>query len=153
MRDYVARAGRLAGRAGPPRRRPAASSTPPCRPTPSRTSASPWPSAPRWSTPDLHDVDDEEWAAFLARLVRRTIATSPTTAADGNRHMRVQIDSERCQGHGRCYDLAPELFGEDEDGYAVLVLDGGRVPPEPGGRRPLAVANCPEQAIDVLEEA
>ena len=34
--------------------------------------------------------------------------------------MRVSIDSATCQGHGRCYDLAPDLFGEDEEGYAVL---------------------------------
>ena len=28
--------------------------------------------------------------------------------------MKVQIDSKLCQGHGRCYDLAPDLFGEDD---------------------------------------
>ncbi|WP_448628509.1 ferredoxin [Geodermatophilus sp. URMC 64] len=66
--------------------------------------------------------------------------------------MRLRIDRDRCQGHGRCYDLQPDLFGEDEEGYGV-VLGDGRVPPgrEDDGR--LAVANCPEQAIDVLEEA
>ena len=31
--------------------------------------------------------------------------------------MRVSIDSGKCQGHGRCYDLAPDLFGEDEEGF------------------------------------
>ena len=66
--------------------------------------------------------------------------------------MRVQIDSERCQGHGRCYDLAPELFGEDEDGYGQ-VLGDGRVPPGLIDGAQLAVANCPEAAIAVLEEA
>ncbi|MEW2357148.1 ferredoxin [Spirillospora sp. NPDC029432] len=65
--------------------------------------------------------------------------------------MKVRIDTGRCQGHGRCYDLAPELFGEDEEGYGT-VLDGGVVPPggENGARR--AVANCPERAVDVLKE-
>ena len=28
--------------------------------------------------------------------------------------MKVRIDHERCQGHGRCYDLSPGLFGDDE---------------------------------------
>ena len=42
--------------------------------------------------------------------------------------MRVQIDSERCQGHGRCYDLAPRLFGDDDEGYGK-VLGDGVVPP------------------------
>jgi len=66
--------------------------------------------------------------------------------------MRVRIDPERCQGHGRCYDLAPGLFAEDEDGYGT-VPDDGRVPPGQEDDAELAVANCPEQAIDVLEEA
>jgi ferredoxin len=66
--------------------------------------------------------------------------------------VKVQIDSERCQGHGRCYDLAPDLFGDDDEGYGQ-VLGSGVVPPgkEHDGRR--AALNCPEHAIDVLEEA
>ena len=43
--------------------------------------------------------------------------------------MKVSIDSGRCQGHGRCYDLAPELFGEDAEGYGTVLADG-TVPPE-----------------------
>jgi ferredoxin len=65
--------------------------------------------------------------------------------------MRVRIDPERCQGHGRCYDLAPDLFGEDEDGYGT-VRDDGVVPSRREDDAELAVANCPEQAVDVLEE-
>jgi ferredoxin len=67
--------------------------------------------------------------------------------------MRVQIDSELCQGHGRCYDLAPDVFGEDEDGYAVLLSDEGRVPPALEDDARLAVANCPEEALSLVEEA
>ena len=65
--------------------------------------------------------------------------------------MKVQIDSGLCQGHGRCYDLAPGLFGEDEEGYGQ-VLGDGTVPPgqERDGR--LAVANCPEYAVQLLGE-
>ncbi|GAA2872530.1 ferredoxin [Nonomuraea rubra] len=61
--------------------------------------------------------------------------------------MKVRIDSERCQGHGRCYDLAPDLFGEDDEGYGT-VLGSGEVAAgqEPEAR--LAAANCPERAID-----
>jgi ferredoxin len=66
--------------------------------------------------------------------------------------MRVQIDPARCQGHGRCYDLEPDLFGEDEDGYGT-VLGAGVVPAGREDDARLAVANCPEQAIAVLEEA
>jgi ferredoxin len=65
--------------------------------------------------------------------------------------MRVLIDSDRCQGHGRCYDLAPDLFGEDEDGYGV-VLGDGRVPPGREEDARLARANCPEAAVGLVEE-
>lgn len=64
--------------------------------------------------------------------------------------MRVQIDSERCQGHGRCYDLAPDVFGEDEEGYGTVVADGV-VPPGHGAAARLAAVNCPESAISMEE--
>ncbi|GAA1880971.1 ferredoxin [Actinomadura bangladeshensis] len=66
--------------------------------------------------------------------------------------MKVRIDSERCQGHGRCYDLAPDLFGEDEEGYGTVLGDGA-VPADREQNARLAAANCPERAIDVLKEA
>jgi ferredoxin len=66
--------------------------------------------------------------------------------------VKVHIDTSRCQGHGRCYDLAPDLFGEDDEGYGQ-VLGDGVVPPgkEADARR--AVSNCPERAIELVEEA
>ena len=66
--------------------------------------------------------------------------------------MRVRIDPERCQGHGRCYDLVPQLFGEDEIGNGK-VLGDGQVSEELEHDAELAVANCPESAIALLEEA
>ena len=62
--------------------------------------------------------------------------------------MKVQISSERCQGHGRCYDLSPALFGEDSEGYGS-VLGDGVVPPGREGDARLAMANCPERAIEL----
>jgi ferredoxin len=66
--------------------------------------------------------------------------------------MKLQIDSERCQGHGRCYDLAPALFGEDDEGYGQVLGDGGVPPGEEHDAR-LAAANCPEHAITTSEES
>jgi ferredoxin len=66
--------------------------------------------------------------------------------------VKVQINSERCQGHGRCYDLAPGFFGEDDEGYG-RVLGDGAVPPGQERDARLAVSNCPERAIEVREEA
>ena len=61
--------------------------------------------------------------------------------------MKVTIDPERCQGHGRCYDLAPAVFTEDDEGYGVVLLDD--VPAAHHDAARLAVANCPESAITI----
>ncbi len=65
--------------------------------------------------------------------------------------MKVRIDTERCQGHGRCYDLAPDLFGDDDEGFGQVIGDG-TVPPGMERDARLAVANCPERAIELIEE-
>lgn len=66
--------------------------------------------------------------------------------------MKLQINPGLCQGHGRCYDLAPELFGDDDEGYGQVLGDGLVTPDqEEAARR--AVANCPERAIELTEEA
>ena len=64
--------------------------------------------------------------------------------------MRIEVDGSRCQGHNRCYLLAPELFDVDELGQAAA-RDGGRVPPGLERKARLAEANCPEFAIRLLE--
>jgi ferredoxin len=64
--------------------------------------------------------------------------------------MRVHVDRERCQGHNRCYALAPDLFEIDDYGYWSDV-NGGVVPTEFEEKARLAVANCPEYAISISE--
>jgi ferredoxin len=66
--------------------------------------------------------------------------------------VRVQINHENCQGHGRCYDLAPSLFGDDDEGYGT-VLGDGTVPPGHEHDARLAALNCPERAVELVEEA
>jgi ferredoxin len=66
--------------------------------------------------------------------------------------MKLRINSDVCQGHGRCYDLAPDLFGDDEEGFGQ-VLGDGVIPPDKEREARLAVANCPERAIEVIEES
>ncbi len=60
--------------------------------------------------------------------------------------MQIRVDAEKCQGHSRCYALAPELFDIDDYGNAHELNDGV-VPPELEVRARLAQANCPEFAI------
>jgi ferredoxin len=64
--------------------------------------------------------------------------------------MRIVFDRSACQGHNRCYLLAPELFDVDDDGYAVLLIDG-EVPTELEAKARLAADNCPEYAIELTE--
>ncbi len=64
--------------------------------------------------------------------------------------MRITLDSSACEGHGRCYALAPELFDSDDEGYAVLKVDG-EVPAGQEEAARLAADNCPEYAIAVEE--
>jgi ferredoxin len=64
--------------------------------------------------------------------------------------VKISIDPSRCQGHGRCYDLAPALFGEDDEGYGT-VLGDGTVPPGREQDARLSAANCPERAITIEE--
>jgi ferredoxin len=65
--------------------------------------------------------------------------------------VKVQINSGLCQGHGRCYDLAPGLFGDDEEGYGQVLGDGA-VPPGAQRDARLAVLNCPEHAVELTGE-
>ena len=65
--------------------------------------------------------------------------------------MRVAIDSEKCQGHNRCYALAPELFDVDDYGQALVIGDG-TVPAGLEDKARLAVANCPEFAIAITDD-
>ena len=65
--------------------------------------------------------------------------------------LRVRVDQDKCQGHARCNSLAPELFDLDTFGNAHEVGDG-TVPAGLEDKAWLAQSNCPEIAIDVIEE-
>jgi ferredoxin len=64
--------------------------------------------------------------------------------------MHVRVDEERCEGHGRCYALVPELFEPDDLGNSRTIGDGV-VAAGMEEKALLAVANCPERAV-ILEE-
>jgi ferredoxin len=64
--------------------------------------------------------------------------------------VRVSIDAERCQGHGRCFLIAPSLFTFDDLGSGV-VLGEGTLSDETVDLARLAQSNCPEHAISVEE--
>lgn len=63
--------------------------------------------------------------------------------------MKLQLDNELCQGHGRCFALAPELFDADDEGFAVLLVEG-EIPADQEADAQLCADNCPEFAITVV---
>jgi len=58
--------------------------------------------------------------------------------------MKVNVDADRCRGHGICLTLCPEVFTLTDDGYAEAAaqVDAGF---EDAVRE--AERSCPERAI------
>ena len=59
--------------------------------------------------------------------------------------MSLSIDAAKCQGHGRCTLVNPDLFDIGDDGLGVVLI------PDPGPEHDddvkIAIGSCPEQAI------
>ena len=65
--------------------------------------------------------------------------------------MKIRVIADKCTGHARCYGLAPELFSVDDYGLSSVIGDG-TVPPELEDKARLAIANCPEYAIEEVTD-
>jgi ferredoxin len=64
--------------------------------------------------------------------------------------MRIEIDAKMCQGHLRCYAMAPELFDVDDIGHGIPP-DREITGEEEESAARLAAASCPENAITIIE--
>ena len=64
--------------------------------------------------------------------------------------MRVSIDIELCHGHQACAVAAPEVFGADDYGNAVLLVEGD-LSAELEAKVRRAEGNCPERAITLID--
>lgn len=65
--------------------------------------------------------------------------------------MRVTVDGSKCHGHQMCAIASPAVFGSDEWGNAVVLLDP--LPADLAASVRRAEANCPERAITLHEES
>jgi ferredoxin len=61
--------------------------------------------------------------------------------------VKVRVDADLCVGHGRCYALAPDVFGADEFGHCIVLEEQVTGALESQAR--MGAENCPEQAITV----
>jgi ferredoxin len=63
--------------------------------------------------------------------------------------VKVKVDANICVGHGRCFELAPEVFSEDEQGRCHIEREEVGEALEEQARK--GAANCPEHAVSVVE--
>lgn len=68
--------------------------------------------------------------------------------------MKVLVDGGRCQGHGRCWSIEPQLFEPKDDLGHSAVRGGEDQPDDPDvvARAQRAAEACPEQAITVVTD-
>lgn len=65
--------------------------------------------------------------------------------------MRVAVDDGQCQGHARCYVMAPTLLTIDDYEKSSAVDEGTVTAADEGAAR-LAIANSPEFAFTEVED-
>lgn len=64
--------------------------------------------------------------------------------------MKVIVDLDRCEGHARCVEVAPEVFALNDDGQSEVIVANPGEALRPQIER--AVRLCPRQAITLAEE-
>ena len=62
----------------------------------------------------------------------------------------VDVDPEKCRGHGLCNVIAPDIFTLDESGFCTI--GSMEIGNERKSDLEQGVANCPEMAITIREE-
>ncbi len=65
--------------------------------------------------------------------------------------MRVTVDAKRCQGHGMCNMVCPEVFKYDDDGFAHVNPKLDVVSGELVEKVKLAEIQCPERAVAITD--
>lgn len=63
------------------------------------------------------------------------------------RAMRINVDTDRCTGHGVCESIADDIFEVGDDGIVHLLVED--IAADRGVDLESAVAECPTQALSL----
>jgi ferredoxin len=63
--------------------------------------------------------------------------------------VKVRVIDEKCQAHGLCALVAPDLYKLNADGYAFVEIE--LVPKELHDKAMRGAAACPEKAIELYD--
>lgn len=61
--------------------------------------------------------------------------------------MKIDVDYDRCEGHGLCTEQAPDLFSLDDEAELTYSAEGSEVSAEQHARARAAIASCPVAAL------
>ena len=64
--------------------------------------------------------------------------------------MRISVNSELCNGHGRCYTVSPDVYAPDDDGYCADRDRSREVLPRREAQALAGARACPEGAITII---
>ncbi|MGE0880711.1 MAG: ferredoxin [Acidimicrobiia bacterium] len=62
---------------------------------------------------------------------------------------KLVINADICEGHGRCYEIAPSLVDSDDRGRGTVIA--AEISDDQLAEAQEAVRACPEQAISIVE--
>jgi ferredoxin len=62
--------------------------------------------------------------------------------------LNISVD-RKCQGHGNCYAVAPDVFAPDDEGFSTVIAASVEDGSDLAGQARNAADGCPEWAINV----
>ncbi len=63
--------------------------------------------------------------------------------------MRVEVDLDKCTGHGICESIAEDVFEVEDDG--IVRINGDERPETDRARMQQAVTQCPAAALRLVD--
>jgi ferredoxin len=64
--------------------------------------------------------------------------------------VRVEVDYAKCEGHGLCEQVGPQVYQLDDDGELIL-LHGEDVPAELEAQATSGARSCPVAALTIIQ--